>query len=208
MTDTNIQHACYRRPEMVSNPFIRCYHTDIGLDSATCSVWFDISRTNLPRPFRFPATEDAFIQIRADRKWFKNLRLFPSELPNFLPKINECGHIGKDGKLKSVLLVQPVENEIPEHFVIHPSPHRAFESLPSFTRTDVSQEIAVRAIKAIAEICGLTVDELREICGSGPVFIDSLDLDLLLSIEIINTRKAWSRYTQICHKLLPCAGNL
>lgn len=33
----------------------------------------------------------------------------------------------------------------------------------------------------------MTVDELRELCGSDPDFIDSLGLDSLLSIEVIAT---------------------
>lgn len=51
----------------------------------------------------------------------------------------------------------------------------------------MSYEIAIRAIEAIAEICELTVDELREICGSDADFTDSLRLDSLLRLEVIDT---------------------
>lgn len=66
----------------------------------------------------------------------------------------------------------------------HASPRTASEPSPSFPQTDVSQEIAAKAINAIAEICGVTVDELRSICDSGPEFIDLLGLDSLLSLEV------------------------
>ena len=71
--------------------------------------------------------------------------------------------------------------------VAHPSPYRAFESLPPFLRIDVSQETAIKTIRSIADNCGMTVHELREICGSDPDFIDSLGLDSLLSMVIVAT---------------------
>lgn len=39
-----------------------------------------------------------------------------------------------------------------------------------------NEDLVVGAIKAMAEICGVTVDERREIGGSDPAFIDSLGL--------------------------------
>lgn len=162
-------------------------NTKIDLDSATCSVWFDISRTRLPRPFRLPATEDVFKQIRAERKWFKNVRLFPSELPTLPLRADEFGQFAKDANPERVLTVRTTNDGVLASRATHPSPYRTLEFLPSFPRINVSQEIAIEAIKAIADICGLTVDELREICGSDPDFIDSLGLDSLLSIEVIAT---------------------
>ena len=172
---------------MVSTQLFRVDNTETDLDSGTCSVWFDISRTKLPRPFRFPATEDVFKQIRAERKWYKNVRLFPSELPSLPLHGNNSGHFTKCVNPDSTLAVQTNNDSVLMGRVTHPSPYRRLESLPSFPRTDVSQEIAVRAIGAIAEICGVTVDELRRICDNDPDFIDSLGLDSLLSIEVIDT---------------------
>ena len=160
---------------------------ELTLISATCSVWFDISRTELPRPFRLPATEDIFKQIRAERKWFKNVRLFPSELPTLPLRADGFGQFAKDANPERVLAVRTTNAGVLANRATHPSPYRTLESLPSFPRIDVPQKIAVEAIKAIAEICGVTVDELREICGSDPDFIDSLGLDSLLSIEVIAT---------------------
>lgn len=69
--------------------------TETDPDSATCSVWFDISRTKLPRPLRFPAVEDVFKHIRAKRKWFKNVRLYSSELPSLPPRADESGNLSR-----------------------------------------------------------------------------------------------------------------
>ena len=69
----------------------------------------------------------------------------------------------------------------------HPNPYRAFGSLPPFSRIDVSQETAIKAIRSIADNCGMIVYELREICGNDPNFIDSLGLDSLLSMVIVAT---------------------
>ena len=166
----------------------RIYNIESDLDSATCGVWFDISRTKLPRPFRFSAAEDVFKQIRAERKWFKNVRLFPSELPSLPLKVDESGHVEKSAGPKSDLSVPVAKKENTAHLVTHPSPYRELESLPSFPRIEIPQELATKAIEAIAYVCGVTVDELRGICStSGPDFIDSLGLDSLSSIELIFT---------------------
>ena len=144
--------------------------------------------TKLPRPFRFSAAEDVFKQIRAERKWFKNVRLFPSELPSLPLKVNESGHVEKFAGPKSHLPVPIAKKENMAHLVTHPSPYRAFDSLPSFPRIDIPQERATKAFTAIADVCGMTVDELRGICSTGgPDFIDSLGLDSLSSLELIFT---------------------
>ena len=166
-----------------------CHICNIGSDpdSATCGVWFDISRTKLPRPFRFSATEDDFKQIRAERKWFKNVRLFPSELPSLPLKVDEFGYVEKFAGPKSDLPASNAKKENMAYLVTHPSPYRAFESLPSFPRIEISQEVATKAMQAIADVCGVTVDELREICSTdGPDFIDSLGLDSLSSLQLIS----------------------
>ena len=161
---------------------------NLTLISATCGVWFDISRTKLPRPFRFSAAEDVFKQIRAERKWFKNVRLYPSEMPSLPLQVDESGHVEKFAGPKSDLSVPIAKKGKMAHLMTHPSPYRALESLPSFPRIEIPQELATKAITAIADVCGVTVDELREICGtSGPDFIDSLGLDSLLSMELIFT---------------------
>ena len=115
------------------------------------------------------------------------MRLFPSGLPSLPLKVDEFGHLEKVGK---VIPAQTAKKGMPGHFVAHPSPprpHKAYETQPSLPRIDVSQEVATEAIRAIADICSVTVDELREICGNGPDFIDSLGLDSLLSLEVIDT---------------------
>ena len=115
------------------------------------------------------------------------MRLFPSELPSLPLRPNESGYFAKCAKPEIILTTQANKDRVLEGRAIHPSPYRRLESLPSFPKTDVSQEIAIKAISAIAEVCGVTDDELRKICGSDPDFIDSLGLDSLLSIEVIDT---------------------
>lgn len=80
-------------------------------------------------------------------------------------------------------------NKRRQQLVTYPDRGRAIASLPFFPRVEISQELAVRAIKAIAEICGATVHELQEICSRKPDFIDYLGLDSLLSIAIIERLK-------------------
>ena len=48
------------------------------------------------------------------------------------------------------------------------------------------QKTAVKAIKIIAKICGVTVNKLRKIYENDLDFIDSLGLDSLLNIEVID----------------------
>ena len=48
--------------------------------SSSCTVWFDISPKVPPRPFRIAEGEDVF-KMWAERKWYKNFRIFPSEFP-------------------------------------------------------------------------------------------------------------------------------
>ena len=166
-------------------PLSWIYNTETDLDSTTCNVWFDISRTKLPRLFQFPVAEDVFKQIRAERKWFKNVRIFPSGSPSLPYRANGSGHNEEFVKPKSVLSVPTAKNKIMEHLVTHLSPHRAFESTSSFPRLGVSQEIAAKAVVAVAEIIEMPEDELREMCCSDPHFIHCLGLDSLLKLEIM-----------------------
>ncbi len=113
-----------------------------------------------------------FKQIRAEKKWFKNLRLFPSELPRLPLRADESGQFERCSNLESALSVQTAKDGVLGNRVTHPGPYRAFESLPSFPRIDVSKETAITAMRSIAEICGVTENALREICGSDPDFSD------------------------------------
>ena len=102
----------------------------------------------------------------AEKKWFKNVRLFPSELPSPPLRADNSGQLVKCANLESGLSVQTANDGGLGNRVTHPSPYRAFESLPSFPRIDSSQETAITAMRSMAEICGMTVNELREICSS------------------------------------------
>ena len=186
--DRDVRHDILARSLLEAEHGIRfrksCPSNSItNIDSGTCSVWFDICRTKLPRPFRIPAGEDVFRQIRAERKWFKNVRLFPSDLPNLPRGARNSSHSGNLIEQQSVLLVPTAKNEIMEQFVIHPTPS---ESLPHFPRSDVPQDVAAKAISCIAEICGVTLDELRSMCGSGSNLLDSLGFDSLITLAMVS----------------------
>ena len=102
--------------------------------------------------------------------------------------MDDFGHVQKYARPESDLSVPIARKENMAHLVTHPSPYRAFESLPHFPRIDIPQELATKAIQAIADVCGVTVDDLREIYStSGTDFIDSLALDSLLSLDLIAT---------------------
>ena len=77
------------------------------------------------------------------------------------------------------------------HLVTHPSPYRVLESLPSFPKIEVSQDLATKALIVIAETCGMTVEALQGICDDDvPDSIDSLGLDSLLSIQTIRNLRS------------------
>ena len=112
---------------------------------------------------------------------------FPSEISTLPFRVDESVHFEKESKNgESVLSGQTAAmNERPQQLVTYPGRGRAIAPLPSFLRVEISQELAVRAIKIIAEICEATMHELQEICSRKPDFIDYRDLDSLLSIIII-----------------------
>lgn len=116
---------------------------------------------------------------------------FPSEISTLSFRVDESIYFEKKSKYgESVLSGQiAAMNERPQQLVTYPGRDRAIAPLPSFARVEKSQELAVRVIKVIAEICGATVHELQEICSRKPDFIDYLGLDSLLSIAIIERLK-------------------
>ncbi|MCJ1261586.1 hypothetical protein MMC22_001451 [Lobaria immixta] len=156
-----------------------------GRRCSTCSVWFDISRTTFPTPFPMIPARDVFKQIRAERKWFKNVRLFPSEFPS-LPLVgDESGHFTKPvSKHHATRMGYFADNTRKDH--VNPCPSFASaDDTPSFPNIDVSQEVAAQAIIAIADVLTISVSELREL-STTPSGIESLGLDSLWSIEIIS----------------------
>lgn len=182
-----VEHESFIRSMQEVGDGICCPNIQMSLAdffSSTCNVWFDISRKNLPRPFRVTPVEDAFKQIRAERKWFKNVRLFPSGFPSLPSVVDESGYFSSDAsKVRVTQMGNIPECNRKDHGCLGPrfAPNG---DLPSFSNAYVSPELASEAITAIADIFEVSVSELREI-STGPPGIESLGLDSLTSIEII-----------------------
>lgn len=110
-------------------------------------------------------TEDIFRKVRSERKWFKNVRLVPSEVPSLPPVADALGFWVKGGP--SVPLPRELRTDS--------------KILLSAAKVQVAPEIARKAIEIVAEDSGFDLCELRG-------FTDSIDLDCdsLLSLVIGN----------------------
>ena len=116
---------------------------------------------------------------------------FSSEISTLSFRVDESIHFEKKSKSGEFVLSGQIAamNKRSQQLVTYPGRGRAIAPLSFFPRVEITQELAVRAIMAIAEICGATVHELQEICSRKPDFIDYLGLDSLLSIAIIERLK-------------------
>lgn len=130
-----------------------------------------------------PAAEEVFKQIRAERKWFKNVRLCPSEFPSLPPVADESGNFTKASVTQTRYFS---ESGRTDH--VNSGPLFAPDGdPPSFSNVDISQELAAQSIAAIAEIFEVSVNELREISTSpSGIGIQSLGLDSFEGLEIIH----------------------
>lgn len=154
--------------------------TPLTSSSSTCNVWFDIARTTLPRPFRMPPVEDVFRTMRAERKWFKNVRLFPSELPSIPLVADQMCNFFK-GSCDSAHSAKPFAKN--ENSTSLPSTSRV--DYPLLDKVIVSQQTAKQVIDTIADIVGLSVSELLDVNASQGG-LDSLGIDSLLSLAILS----------------------
>ena len=72
--------------------------------SSACGVCYALSPTPLPRPFRLPQHLDGFTKMRSERKWFKNVRVYPNEMPSIL--------LAEDSQLRLLSSVSKIEREL------------------------------------------------------------------------------------------------
>lgn len=130
-----------------------------------------------------PAAEEVFKQIRAERKWFKNVRLCPSEFPSLPPVADESGNFTKTSVTQTGYFP---ESGRTDH--VNSGPLFAPDGdPPSFLNVDISQELAAQSVAAIAEILEVSMNELLEISTSpSGIGIEFLGLDSLTGLEIIH----------------------
>ena len=121
-------------------------------------------------------TEDDFKHMRAERKWFKNVLLFPSKYPSLPSVADESGcvtkAIGSSSESTRNYQVNNGQVSAPDG-----------DSL-CLSKVDISEEAATQAIISIADVFAVSVTELREICTSSSG-IESLGLDSLICLIII-----------------------
>lgn len=77
------------RPGCKSRKFAR--KSTGGQNCSACGVWFDFSKDTLPRPFRLDLTEGSCRRLRTERKWFKNVKICPSNIPSLPPCVDDQG---------------------------------------------------------------------------------------------------------------------
>lgn len=157
-----------------------------GQTCSACDVWFDVSRELLPRPFRLGVTEDVFKRIRADRKWFKNVRICPcpSDLSILLPIFDHQVSLVKtegDPFLEETMIADA------EKWHPHESLHHTMSFFGSASENSIRSEsreaIATQAIRLISQETYLTVDELKDLILND-FEPGVLGLDSLMSLSI------------------------
>lgn len=142
----------------------------------------------VPRPFRVPTGEDVFRRMRTERQWFKNVVLYPSDLPRLPPTADENGYfvkvcykddIYRDDRTHmregNSALPSPVETVLDAR-----TPIQAVAGFPA-----ISSELAREATVKVADILSVSVGELIDVCAKG-IGVGALGLDSIQSIEIIH----------------------
>ncbi len=156
-----------------------------GQTCSSCGVWFDLSREQMPRPFRLFSTENIFHRLRAERKWFKNVRICPTEIPRLPPTSDHMGFWVKmgGGQVPAQLRLTEADDAMRQENL-----QNAMLSLESFSKDNTglrkSEATAARAIRMISEIVYLSVEELKDLAFND-FSPGTLGLDSLTTIEIV-----------------------
>ena len=152
-----------------------------GHTCSSCEVWFDVSKEKLPRPFRLGPTEKVFQRLRAERKWFKNVKICASGIPKLPPTADQQGMWVKmrEAQASTPLMISKIEEETRQE--------NLRKSMSLFDMANVSlrsrEAAAAKAIRTICEDIDLSVEELKDLCFNdfepGILGVDSL---LLLTL--------------------------
>ncbi|KAL9027940.1 MAG: hypothetical protein Q9196_003619, partial [Gyalolechia fulgens] len=152
-----------------------------GQTCSACEVWFDLSRQSLPRPFRLISTENLFQRLRADRKWFKNVKICPTEWPILPLKSDRLEERWiTEGRTGTTQLIPTKVDE----GVRQENLQNSWSSFKVTADDADGQATAAQAIKLISEELDISVDELKDLVfnNSQP---GTLGIDSLTSLSII-----------------------
>ena len=143
-----------------------------GRKCSTCGVWFDVSKDTLPCPFRLDVTEGSFRRARAERKWFKNVKICPSNIPSLPPCVDDRGY------WIEAPTVSGISNERLDQEALcntSTSPGRDMKGRASLI---IEDNVVAKVIRGIAEDLYLNLAELKDIASTkdspGILGIDSL----------------------------------
>ena len=154
-----------------------------GQKCSTCQVWFDISKTLLPRPFRLGSTENIFQRLRAERKWYKNVKIVASGIPKLPPTFDHQGMWVKMGgsQTPTGTMITEVEDQTRQK--------NLRESMSSFDPSDFGlrkrEAAAAQAIRGTCEEIALSIEELKDLCFND-FELGLLGVDSLLMFSVIH----------------------
>lgn len=170
------------RPGCKTRTFTKL-HTG-GQACSSCGVWFDLSRKHIARPFRLVSTEHVFQTLRAERKWFKNVRICPTEIPSLAPTSDTMEFWVKrgGGQVPTQMRLTELDDAMRQENL-----RNAVLSLQASSEDKGALEereaAAAQAIRLMSETAYLSVEELQDLA-----FNDfepgMLGLDSLLMMEI------------------------
>ncbi|KAL8749230.1 MAG: hypothetical protein Q9199_007812 [Rusavskia elegans] len=143
-----------------------------GRICSTCGVWFDVSKDTLPRPFRLDLTEGSFHRLRTERKWFKNVKICPSNIPSVPPCVDDQGFWIEAPTISESIDERRIQETLCNTSI---SPQKDAEDQGYLI---IQANVAAEIIRGIAEDLYLTVAELKDIAANdsepGRLGIDSL----------------------------------
>ncbi|KAI4218987.1 MAG: hypothetical protein L6R36_008633 [Xanthoria steineri] len=158
------------RPGCKARKFVR--KSTGGRICSDCGVWFDFSRDILPRPFRLDLTEGSFHRLRTERKWFKNVKICPSNIPSLPPCVDDRGSWVEPPTISESTKERP-DQETPCNTSVLPE-----NGDKGHGYLTIQETVAAKIIRGIAEDLYLSVAELQDIATNeskpGSLGIDSI----------------------------------
>ena len=168
------------------NPAISCVLiTLVDSSSLVCNTWYDTSRTKLPPPFPTPLADEGFAQMRAERKWFKNVKLIPSGMPIISASRDDHGAL-----VFTKVMQHPFQPSTDFSATVPTTEASTVERIsntteqPTMPDIELMPQTAEEIVTMVADILSIPVKELKEMSASGADML-SLGLDSLLCVEII-----------------------
>ncbi|KAL8784941.1 MAG: hypothetical protein Q9213_003683 [Squamulea squamosa] len=148
-----------------------------GRTCTACDVWFDYSKDSIPRPFRLDPTRNVFQTLRTERKWFKNVKICPSDIPGLPPSIDDRGNV-----VKGLTMKPEMDGQVIEDHTYHPTPSSKTAIEGDFD-LNIPELVATQAIRLVTEEISMNFGELKELTSAGAEPED-LGIDSLLAVSI------------------------